>query len=91
MTFKQIYTEDSILRTKKCIDKIEKYVDTLEIQTDKLAEKFDAFDNTFTQECFDENESVFCKATECCSDLRNFKEWLSKSKFVESSTENSIY
>ena len=76
----QIDTKDSILRTNKCIDKIERYIDKLEIQTDKLTEKVDDSDNTFIQQCVDENEDVFCKATEYCSDLRNVKEWLSKTK-----------
>ena len=34
------------MRTNKCNHKIEKYIDKLEIQTDKLIEKVDDSDNT---------------------------------------------
>ena len=48
-----------VLRTNKCIDKIEKYIDKLEIQTDRLTENVDDSDIIFIQLCVDENEDVF--------------------------------
>ena len=34
---------------------------------------------------------MFCQASECCSDLKHFKEWLSTTKFVGSPTENIAF
>lgn len=77
------------MKTNKCIEKIQNYTDKLENHTDKLAEIIGDTDNVLIQQCIDENEKVFYNATECCSDLKQFKEWLviTKAKLAESPKE----
>ena len=65
------------------------YVDKLENQTDKLAEKIDDTESTVI--LVEENDKVFCQATERWSDLKHFKEWLSTSKFVGSPTKKIAF
>ena len=86
-----IDSEEFILKTNKCIDKIQNDVDKLENQTDKWAEKIEDTESTVILGCVEENDKVFCQATECWSDLKHIKEWLSTSKFGGSSTKKIAF